>query len=101
MAQSNNQHRAVIQDGDGNRISKVVVFFDRALITRSAEVEAAAGINHFEIAVGAVQLDQNSVTAQILGKGQIIGVRYRAGETQQVSLTFFVKFPKDQRPIGL
>jgi uncharacterized protein (TIGR02231 family) len=61
---------------DGNNISAVTVFSDRALVTRQVSATAKAGMNRFVVPTQAFSVDAESAQARVFGRGEILGVQY-------------------------
>jgi uncharacterized protein (TIGR02231 family) len=58
------------------KITDVVVYTDRAQVTRKGAADVAAGVNRLRIPVTAFAVDPDAVTATVNGKGEIIAVQY-------------------------
>ena len=58
------------------RIIDVVVYTDRAQVTRKGTAEVAAGVNRLRVPVTAFGVDPDAVTATVNGRGEIIAVQY-------------------------
>ncbi len=64
-------------------ITDVVVFTDRAQITRKGTAAVAHGLNRLRLPVDAFSVDADAVTAAVTGKGEIIAVQYREIPTKE------------------
>ncbi|MFP4668083.1 MAG: DUF4140 domain-containing protein [Desulfosalsimonas sp.] len=55
--------------------SGVHCFFNQARVARQASARVDPGVHGLVLPIGAFSIDRNSVTAEIDGKGEILGVR--------------------------
>ena len=60
-----------------SRISKVTVFADKAQVTRQATVKVKEGLSNISLEVKAFRVDKDSVTAKIIGDGEILSVQLK------------------------
>ena len=60
-----------------SEITEVVVFSNQALVKREATAHVKEGLNELAIEVDAFQTDDDSVSADIRGKGEIFSVRMK------------------------
>ena len=58
-----------------SKITKVTVFANQAMVTRTASADAEAGTNRLVIFTDAFRLVSDSVTAAVFGEGEILGVQ--------------------------
>jgi len=58
-----------------SRIDAVTLFADRALVTRTAGVDVTRGINSVSLPLDAFRVDPDSLTATVLGDGEIQSVQ--------------------------
>jgi uncharacterized protein (TIGR02231 family) len=58
------------------RITEVVVYTDRAQVTRKGAADVAAGVNRLRVPVNAFAVDPDAVTATVNGRGEILAVQY-------------------------
>ncbi|MFW5931059.1 MAG: DUF4140 domain-containing protein [Desulfosalsimonas sp.] len=65
------------QDGQtvSSKIVESTVFFNQARIARQASARVDSGVHRLVLPIEAFPMDRNSVTAEIKGKGEILGVR--------------------------
>lgn len=61
-----------------SRISEVTIFSNQALVVREGEVHLKPGLNQLLVETTAFRVDENSVSAQIFGKGEMISVQIKA-----------------------
>jgi len=66
-------------------ITDVVVFTDRAQITRKGTAAVAKGLNRLQLPVDAFSVDADAVTAAVNGKGEILAVQYREMPVKEAS----------------
>jgi uncharacterized protein (TIGR02231 family) len=57
-------------------ITDVVVYTDRAQVTRKGGADVAAGVNRLRVPITAFAVDPDAVTATVNGKGEIIAVQH-------------------------
>ncbi|MCP5162117.1 MAG: mucoidy inhibitor MuiA family protein [Hahellaceae bacterium] len=67
----------LIYNGAQNRISAVTVFTSHALIMREAQAQCHAGLSPLVLEVNAFDLDEDSLQAEVLGRGSIVGVQLK------------------------
>lgn len=67
------------------RITGVLVFADRAQVTRGGSADIAAGVNRLLLPVDAFAVDPDAVTATVNGRGEILAVQYRELPVKQAS----------------
>lgn len=58
------------------RIADVVVYTDRAQVTRKGTADVAAGVNRLRVPLDAFAVDREAVTASVNGRGEILAVQY-------------------------
>ncbi len=58
-----------------SEITEATVFFDRARVGRQASAQVDSGSQRLIVPIEAFSIDQDSVTAQIMGEGEILGVQ--------------------------
>ncbi|MFP4256956.1 MAG: mucoidy inhibitor MuiA family protein [Desulfobacterales bacterium] len=58
-----------------SEITEATVFFDRARVGRHASVQVAPGTQRLIVPVKAFSIDRDSVTAEIRGEGELLGVQ--------------------------
>ena len=58
------------------KITDVVVYTDRAQVTRKGAADVAAGVNRLRVPVNAFAVDPDAVTATVNGRGEILAVQY-------------------------
>lgn len=58
-----------------SEITEATVFFDRARVGRQASAQVDSGIQRLIFPVEAFSIDRDSVTAEIMGEGEILGVQ--------------------------
>lgn len=59
-----------------SKITDVVVYSDRAQITRKGAVDVVTGVNRLRVLVDAFSVDPDAVTATVKGRGEILAVQY-------------------------
>lgn len=57
-----------------SEITEATVFFDQARVARQASIRVDSGVHRLAIPTEAFLIDKNSVTAEIKGNGEILGV---------------------------
>lgn len=67
------------------KITDVVVYTDRAQVTRKAAADVAAGVNRVRVPLDAFAVDPDSVTAAVNGRGEILAVQYMEMPIQEPS----------------
>ena len=67
----------IINDGNENQITEVVVYSDQAYVKRQARIKAHQGLNQFLIQIQAHRVDKDSTQASVYGEGDILSVQYR------------------------
>ncbi|MFO7558140.1 MAG: mucoidy inhibitor MuiA family protein [Desulfobacterales bacterium] len=68
---------ASAQDIVPSRIKAVTLFPDQALITREANVKVHKGLNEILIDIEAFEVDSDSVSAKVFGKGELYSVQFK------------------------
>ncbi len=68
---------ASAQDIVPSQIKAVTLFPDQALITREANVKVHKGLNEILIDIEAFQVDSDSVSAKVFGKGELYSVQFK------------------------
>ncbi|MFH1980437.1 MAG: mucoidy inhibitor MuiA family protein [Pseudomonadota bacterium] len=68
-----------------SKITDVVVFTDRAQVTRKGTATVAAGVNRLLLPVTAFAVDPDAVTATVSAKGEILAVQYREVPIKEAS----------------
>jgi hypothetical protein len=58
------------------KITDVVVYTDRAQVTRKGDADVATGVNRLQVPVNAFAVDPDAVTATVNGRGEILAVQY-------------------------
>lgn len=58
-----------------SKITEATLFFDQARVCRQASAQIESGIHSLLIPIEEFSIDQNSVTAEIYGQGEILGVQ--------------------------
>ncbi|MBS3754315.1 MAG: mucoidy inhibitor MuiA family protein [Desulfobacterales bacterium] len=58
-----------------SKITDVTLFFDKARVSRQASVSVEPGIHRLVIPLDAFSIEEKSVTADVTGRGEILGVR--------------------------
>ncbi|MBN2062878.1 MAG: mucoidy inhibitor MuiA family protein [Deltaproteobacteria bacterium] len=58
------------------RVTDVVVYIDRAQVTRKGTVDVAAGVNRLRVPIDAFAVDPDAVTATVDGRGELLAVQY-------------------------
>lgn len=68
---------APAQDVVPSKIRSVTLFSNQALVTREADVSVKKGLNEIFIGVEAFNVDADSVSAKVFGKGEIYSVQLK------------------------
>lgn len=68
-----------------SRITDVVVFTDRAQVTRKGAATVTAGVTRLLLPVDAFAVDPDAVTATVAAKGEILAVQYREAPIKEAS----------------
>jgi len=68
---------ALAQDVVPSKIRSVTLFSNQALITREAKVPVQKGLNEIFIGVEAFNVDADSVSAKVFGKGELYSVQLK------------------------
>jgi uncharacterized protein (TIGR02231 family) len=71
------------QESIPSSIKEVTVYTSGALVKREASAKVGKGIHELFVDVQAFDLDRDSLTARILGEGEIQGVQYREVPTAE------------------
>ncbi len=58
-----------------SKITEVTLFFDKARVSRQASASVEPGIHSLVIPLDAFSIEEKSVTADVAGRGEILGVR--------------------------
>ena len=68
-----------------SKITDVVVFTDRAQVTRKGAATVTAGVNRLLLPVNAFAVDPDAVTATVAARGEILAVQYREVPIKEAS----------------
>ncbi|MCF8037003.1 MAG: mucoidy inhibitor MuiA family protein [Desulfobacteraceae bacterium] len=66
-----------------SEITDVTLFFDKARVSRQASASVAPGSHSLVIPLDAFSIEEKSVTAEVAGQGEILGVRMTKVPTRQ------------------
>lgn len=89
----------VLEDGTANTLSAVVVFSDRAYVTRTAQAHAKTGLNRFYVELKAFRIERDSAQARVFGKGSILSVQYKEVPVQDAPQAMVHELSEQKREL--